>query len=571
MGRMTWEEAPKWAKELGKHHSEALRNAVIALHRNNVDFRQTVLRHGEVRHEVDRDTAVAWNYNIQDLAEAGEETVNLQLAAQRAHEAYLETLTRHQLAAVRSHGEVRGANGVIALRDVLPKGALPPQIRRVARLLSRSEVEAAIRELNVPEVAAQHWLVPLGRTTTAGELRQSVRAAVAAHDAEQARRVTSDGAWDRVGVTTSWFRVRAAGDRILLSPSRCGSLPGDRLLDSDLLCAADACAIVRNLSAPLEPLITGVANLFIPHGTLLNEAARLLRGAVLASELAAPLLDVVAAKLDATEGQTIAAALRRAVAPTTQHGSRTQTADWWETLSQIASRFGVHIYRPLGGFMEYSDVNAAALRISQIPRAPKCALREDASGYVHVRHDNSVVPARADGECAGEALHFASGCKFVGDAVQAAPRQSYSGVGFGDISRAITPLGYRLQRIRGFEDGSQLFFTDLFRANMHGIAVCETVAQTRNGKLETHYVVADFWRRLVFLGAGELSLQWLAGIIGVRGDDREFLDERLRELRIQTLVRVRMLWVQSERVRAKGHRPGRNGWARQKRKREGPL
>ena len=30
MGRMTWEEAPKWAKELGKHHSEALRNAVIA-------------------------------------------------------------------------------------------------------------------------------------------------------------------------------------------------------------------------------------------------------------------------------------------------------------------------------------------------------------------------------------------------------------------------------------------------------------------------------------------------------------------------------------------------------------
>ena len=83
--------------------------------------------------------------------------------------------------------------------------------------------------------------------------------------------------------------------------------------------------------------------------------------------------------------------------------------------------------------------------------------------------------------------------------------------------------------------------------------------------------MADFWRRLVFLGAGELSLQWLAGIIGVRGDDREFLDERLRELRVQSLVRVRMLWVQSERVRAKGHRPGRNGWARQKRKREGPL
>ena len=68
MGRMRWEDAPDWAKQLGKHHSEARRNAVIALHRDDVDFRHLVLSHGEVRHEVDRDTGVAWNYNIQDLA-----------------------------------------------------------------------------------------------------------------------------------------------------------------------------------------------------------------------------------------------------------------------------------------------------------------------------------------------------------------------------------------------------------------------------------------------------------------------------------------------------------------------
>ena len=93
-------------------------------------------------------------------------------------------------------------------------------------------------------------------------------------------------------------------------------------------------------------------------------------------------------------------------------------------------------------------------------------------------------------------------------------------------------------------------FRALFRANMQGVAVCETVAETSKGDLVTHYVVADFWRRLVFLGAGELTLQWLAGIISVRGDDRQLLDERLRGLRIRSLTSVRMLWVQSERVRA---------------------
>ena len=80
-------------------------------------------------------------------------------------------------------------------------------------------------------------------------------------------------------------------------------------------------------------------------------------------------------------------------------------------------------------------------------------------------------------------------------------------------------------------------FRALFRANMQGVAVCETVAETSKGDLVTHYVVADFWRRLVFLGAGELSLQWLAGIISVRGDDRQLLDERLCGLRYCVFVR----------------------------------
>ena len=221
--------------------------------------------------------------------------------------------------------------------------------------------------------------------------------------------------------------------------------------------------------------------------------------------------------------------------------------------------------------MEYSDVNAAALPLSKIPTATKGALWENGSGYVLVRHDHSVVPARADGECAGEALHFASSCEVVGDAVQAAPRRLDGGVAFGDINRAVTPWGYRLQTLGGFADGEPLLFAALFRANMQGVAVCETVAETSKGDLVTHYVVADFWRRLVFLGAGELSLQWLAGIISVRGDDRQLLDERLRGLRIRSLTSVRMLWVQSERVRAQSQRPGRNGSSRKKRKAQGGL
>ena len=220
--------------------------------------------------------------------------------------------------------------------------------------------------------------------------------------------------------------------------------------------------------------------------------------------------------------------------------------------------------------MEYSDKNAAALPLSKIPTAPKGTLEEDGSGYVLVRHDDYVIPARADGECAGEALHFASGRKVVGDAVEAAPRRVDGGVAFGDMNNAVTPWGFRLKTLSGFADGEPLLFADLFRANMQGVAVCETIAQTGKGDLVTHYVVADFWRRLLFLGAGELSLQWLAGIISVRGDDRQHLDERLRELRIRSLTKVRMLWVQSKRVRA-NQRPGRNGSARKKHKGQGLL
>ena len=66
MGRMTWEQAPEWVQALGKHHSELLREAIVALKRDSVDFRQMLLSVGETRYDVDRERSINWSYNIQD-------------------------------------------------------------------------------------------------------------------------------------------------------------------------------------------------------------------------------------------------------------------------------------------------------------------------------------------------------------------------------------------------------------------------------------------------------------------------------------------------------------------------
>ena len=92
-------------------------------------------------------------------------------------------------------------------------------------------------------MAAHNRLVVLGRTTTSGVLRKLVYSAVSKHDRVEAQRVTHNASWDGLVRPSSRYRVRAAGStedqaRVLLSPSVCGTLPGDELSDSDLLCAA---------------------------------------------------------------------------------------------------------------------------------------------------------------------------------------------------------------------------------------------------------------------------------------------------------------------------------------------
>ena len=59
-------------------------------------------------------------------------------------------------------------------------------------------------------------------------------------------------------------------------------------------------------------------------------------------------------------------------------------------------------------------------------------------------------------------------------------------------------------------------------------------------------------RREVIVGHVKLAVFYQNLSSETRGDDRLYLDERLYDLRIRSLTSVRMLWEQSERVRAQG-------------------
>ena len=61
-------------------------------------------------------------------------------------------------------------------------------------------------------------------------------------------------------------------------------------------------------------------------------------------------------------------------------------------------------------------------------------------------------------------------------------------------------------------------------------------------------------RREVIVGHVKLAVFYQNLSSETRGDDRLYLDERLYDLRIRSLTSVRMLWEQSERVRAQGKR-----------------
>ena len=89
-----------------------------------------------------------------------------------------------------------------------------------------------------------------------------------------------------------------------------------------------------------------------------------------------------------------------------------------------------------------------------------------------------------------------------------------------------------------FPDEEDLTFRDLFRCTREGILLCEVLVQLQSGLVAPHYTVADMWRRILFLGAGEMHEEWVAGIMGVTADDmRCDIIEGVRQPRLDARLR----------------------------------
>ena len=115
----------------------------------------------------------------------------------------------------------------------------------------------------------------------------------------------------------------------------------------------------------------------------------------------------------------------------------------------------------------------------------------------------------------------------------------------------------------GFDDDSdELTFVDLFRTFAEGMYVLEVLVMLSSGGIGVHYMLADTWRRLLYLGAGEMREEWITGLLMIVGKDLRYvgdppmprLDQLLRnDLRILQLCRVRRLMRKAPPAPTAGH------------------
>ena len=105
---------------------------------------------------------------------------------------------------------------------------------------------------------------------------------------------------------------------------------------------------------------------------------------------------------------------------------------------------------------------------------------------------------------------------------------------------------YRLQRVGGFEDGSDgLTFARLVSEIQPMILLCLVLVRCSDGAARGHVIVIDMWRSLVFLGAGDPDDETLVGVKGITAEDREGdrgLDQAMEALGVTRLQAVRALW-----------------------------
>ena len=204
-------------------------------------------------------------------------------------------------------------------------------------------------------------------------------------------------------------------------------------------------------------------------------------------------------------------------------------------------------------FSQYSNLSRTGIPLDCIPKLPPIALAVDESHYHMVRHNELAGARRAKGMCVAEGMSFATGEEAVGDAVAPVTACDMHG-----IDAVIRPR-HRLYRVPGFEDhATTLCFVDVCKRR-EGVIVMHTLVLDAHGELADHLIVFDAWRRLLFLGAGELTKEWLVGLLGVQGGDllRGRLDERLRNLRVMRLMQVRVLMEKAPSAPSKKKLTGR--------------
>ena len=112
---------------------------------------------------------------------------------------------------------------------------------------------------------------------------------------------------------------------------------------------------------------------------------------------------------------------------------------------------------------------------------------------------------------------------------------------------------FRLQRMEAFRDGSaDLTFAKLFAETREGIVVASVLVQCKDGALRGHVIVLDFWRSLIFLGAGNPDEETLVGVKGITEADvcGGRLDESLANLGVMRLQAVRLLMEHVPKQRA---------------------
>lgn len=192
---------------------------------------------------------------------------------------------------------------------------------------------------------------------------------------------------------------------------------------------------------------------------------------------------------------------------------------------------------------------ATAIARASVRAPPTTKLVADKSQYRLVRHSELAGKARAAGLCPAETIAFATGSENMGDRVEASMRaeaakredQRLHFNSLHTVNMVVQPE-YVLNGLRDFPDDSSLTFGDIGRRSHGGMLLCDTETATTTG-IARHVVVMDTWRRLIFLGGGEVSESWLAGLLQYDGSDLrgDALDVRLRELRVLRILAVRVL------------------------------